>query len=238
MKKSILLSFAAAIVLSFAASVNAQDADGFVSIFNGKDLTGWAGDAKLWSVENGCIVGQTNDTDKKITLNQALYYTEDQNIGDFSIKFDYKISDWGNSGCYYRGWFLEEPEKFRLGGYQGDFDGSATYSGIMYGEAFRGILANLGTVSRVNPNGQIEEVSRFATPEEIRANVKIEDWNHYEIVAKGFVFVHKINGKVTSVFIDEDKDDVRRKSGVLGWQLHVGDGGMRVEIKNIYLKKF
>ena len=124
-----------------------------------------------------------------------------------------------------------------MGGYQGDFDGSATYSGIMYGEAFRGILANLGTVSRVNGKGEIQEIERFATPEEIRANVKIEDWNHYEITARGFVFVHKINGKVTSVFVDEDSDDVRRKSGVLGWQLHVGDGGMRVEIKNIELKK-
>ena len=72
----------------------------------------------------------------------------------------------------------------RMGGYQGDFDGSATYSGIMYGEAFRGILANLGTVSRVNGKGEIQEVARFATPEEIRANVKIEDWNHYEITAR------------------------------------------------------
>ncbi|MBQ9813026.1 MAG: DUF1080 domain-containing protein [Thermoguttaceae bacterium] len=236
MKKFTLLSLLVAALFAVASTASAQD-DGFVSIFNGKDLTGWAGNPNLWSVEDGCIVGQTNDTDKKITVNQALYYTEDKEIGDFAIKFDYKISNWGNSGLYYRGWFLEEPEKFRVGGYQGDFDGSATYSGIMYGESFRGILANLGTVSRVNPKGEIEEVARFATPEEIRANVKIEDWNHYEIVAKGFVFVHKINGKVTSVFVDEDSDDVRRKSGVLGWQLHVGDGGMRVEVKNIYLKK-
>lgn len=237
MKRSALLSFAAVMIFSaLAATASAQD-DGFVSIFNGKDLTGWAGDPNLWSVENGCIVGTTNDSDKKITTNQALYYTEDQNLGDFAIKFDYKISNWGNSGLYYRGWFLEGPEKFRMGGYQGDFDGSATYSGIMYGEALRGILANLGTVSRVSPEGKIEEVARFATEDEIRANVKIEDWNHYEIVAKGFVFVHKINGKITSVFIDEDSDDVRRKSGVLGWQLHVGDGGMRVEVKNVYLKK-
>lgn len=238
MRRSAILSFAVAFVfVAHALSANAQD-DGYVSIFNGKDLTGWAGDANLWTVENGCIVGTTNDTDKKIEQNQALYYTEDQEIGDFAIKFDYKISNWGNSGLYYRGWFLETPEKFRMGGYQGDFDGSATYSGIMYGEALRGILANLGTVSRVSPQGKIEEIQRFATPEEIRENIKIEDWNHYEIVAKGFVFVHKINGKVTSVFIDEDSDDVRRKKGVLGWQLHVGEGGMRVEIKNIYLKKF
>ena len=235
-KKTLLSLLVAATLLGFAAVANAQD-DGFVSIFNGKDLTGWVGDSNLWSVENGCIVGQTNDSDKKILQNQALYYDADKEIGDFAIKFDYKISNWGNSGLYYRGWFLEEPEKFRMGGYQADFDGAATYSGIMYGEAFRGILANIGTVSRVTPEGKIDEVSRFAAPEDIRANVKIEDWNHYEVVAKGFVFVHKINGKVTSVFIDEDSDDVRRKSGVLGWQLHVGDGGMRVEVKNIYLKK-
>ncbi len=237
MKKFNLVSFvASALIVAFVASASAQD-DGFVSIFNGKDLTGWSGDPNLWSVENGAIVGQSNETDKKITQNQALYYTEDLDIGDFAVKFDYKICKEGNSGLYYRGWFLETPEKWRMGGYQGDFDGQATYSGIMYGEALRGILANLGTVSRVSPDGKIEEIQRFATPEEIRENVKIEDWNHYEIVAKGFVFVHKINGKVTSVFVDEDSDDVRRKSGVLGWQLHVIPGGMRVEIKNVYLKK-
>jgi hypothetical protein len=97
-------------------------------------------------------------------------------------------------------------------------------------------LANLGTVSRVDKDGKIREVARFATPEEIRANVKLEDWNSYEIVAQGYVFVHKINGKVTSVFVDEDSDKVRRPSGVIGWQLHVGPA-MRVEVKNIYLKK-
>ncbi len=236
MKKLTLLSLATALFVSFAVAVSAQE-DGYVSIFNGKDLSGWSGDAKLWTVENGCIVGQTNNTDKKITVNQALYYAADQEIGDFSIKFDYKVSNWGNSGLYYRGWFLEGPEKYRMGGYQADIDGDGTYSGIMYGEAFRGILANLGTVSRVNSKGEIQEVQRFATAEEIRSNINVEGWNHYEVVAMGFVFVHKINGKVTSVFVDEDQDDTRRKSGVLGWQLHVGEPGMRVEIKNIYLKK-
>ncbi len=236
MNKRVFFSALTALLFSFTALANAQD-DGFVSIFNGSDLTGWVGDSNLWSVEDGAITGKTNDSDKKITVNQALYYSEDQEIGDFELRFDYKISNWGNSGCYYRGWFLEKPNKYRMGGYQADFDGDATYAGIMYGEAFRGILANLGTVSRVTPEGKIETVATFATPEEIRANVNVEDWNHYEVSAHGYVFVHKINGKVTSVFIDEDKDDVRRASGVLGWQLHVGEP-MKVQIKNVYLKKF
>ena len=33
--------------------------EGFVSIFNGKDLTGWDGDPRLWSVADGAIRGQT-----------------------------------------------------------------------------------------------------------------------------------------------------------------------------------
>lgn len=241
MKRFFLLgaAVAALFVASFSTS-NAQEAvpagQCFEQIFNGVDLTGWSGDPRLWSVEDGCIVGQTNDSDKKITQNQSLFYEKDQNIGDFAMKFEYKISKDGNSGLYYRGWFLDGPENWRLGGYQADFDGAATYAGIMYGEALRGILANLGTVGKVDKDGQIVEAARFSTPEAIRANVEIEGWNRYEVFAQGFVFIHKINGQVTSVFVDEDSDEVRRKSGVLGWQLHVGPA-MRVEIRNVYLKK-
>ncbi len=32
---------------------------GFVSIFNGKDLTGWDGDPRLWSVKEDAIRGRT-----------------------------------------------------------------------------------------------------------------------------------------------------------------------------------
>ncbi|MBL6764331.1 MAG: DUF1080 domain-containing protein, partial [Verrucomicrobiae bacterium] len=31
--------------------------NGFKSIFNGKDLSGWKGDLELWSVEDGAITG-------------------------------------------------------------------------------------------------------------------------------------------------------------------------------------
>ena len=31
---------------------------GFKPIFNGKDLTGWDGDTRLWSVKDGVIVAQ------------------------------------------------------------------------------------------------------------------------------------------------------------------------------------
>src|SRR5689334_5218614 len=35
---------------------------GFKSIFNGKDLSGWEGNTKFWSVREGAITGQTTTT--------------------------------------------------------------------------------------------------------------------------------------------------------------------------------
>ena len=42
-----------------ATEENAKD------FFNGKDLTGWDGDPKLWSVENGEIVGKTTRASRR-----------------------------------------------------------------------------------------------------------------------------------------------------------------------------
>ena len=47
---------------AFAAGSEAKKKDdGFKPIFNGKDLTGWEGDPRLWSVKDGCIVGQSTE---------------------------------------------------------------------------------------------------------------------------------------------------------------------------------
>ena len=50
------LSFLA--LLNYGAGSWAAE-DGFVPLFNGKDLSGWTGDARLWKVERGVIVGST-----------------------------------------------------------------------------------------------------------------------------------------------------------------------------------
>ena len=47
-----------------------------------------------------------------------------------------------------------------MGGYQGDFDGAATYSGIMYGEEMRGIRKSRNRQPR-DPEGKIETVARL-----------------------------------------------------------------------------
>ena len=45
------------------------DADGFITIFNGKDLTGWEGLEDYWSVKDGVISGhETKDKSKQTFL--------------------------------------------------------------------------------------------------------------------------------------------------------------------------
>ena len=56
-----------------------------IKLFNGKDLTGWEGDAKLWSAENGEIVGRSPG----LKYNDFLASTE--RFGDFVLKFRFRL---------------------------------------------------------------------------------------------------------------------------------------------------
>ncbi|MDO5582061.1 MAG: DUF1080 domain-containing protein [Planctomycetia bacterium] len=213
-----------------AFAVDPYPESDFVSIFNGKDLTGWTGDKSLWSVEDGAIVGKTT-AEKPLTYNQSLAWKD--KVEDFVLRFEFWISNPGNSGMYYRGWYLKQP--FQMGGYQADFDGAATFSGIVYGEALRGILAKRGTVSFITNDHKPVAIDQFAPADELKKNIKIEDWNLYQVYACDGVFIHKINGKIMSILVDEDKE-IKREEGMLGIQLHVGPP-MTVKVRNIRLKK-
>ncbi len=103
-----------------------------------------------------------------------------------------------------------------MGGYQGDFEAGDTYSGILYGERFRGILANRGQKTElVRKDGKFEVkvVGSVGESAEIQTKIKKEDWNDYSITANGFHFVHKINGVVLpSAPTTTRSNDVNRAS--------------------------
>jgi hypothetical protein len=241
MKKTLitLCSFALLAFLptvAFAQVSDAEKAEGFVSIFNGKDLTEWEGNPVLWKVENGAIVGTTTaDGPGKITYNQFLVW-KGGDVEDFVLRFDIKLSRAGNSGMQYRSWMNPDATKpFSVFGYQADFDGEHRYSGILYGENFRAILCQRGQETVVGDDHKPKEVKRFAEDEALKKELKVEDWNAYEVTAKGFTFTNKINGHVMSVCTDEDKE-VRKSKGILAVQIHQGPP-MTVEVKNIRIKK-
>lgn len=204
------------------------DEPGFKSLFNGKDLSGWEGNTKFWSVKDGTITGQTTDTNK--TEGNTFLIWRDGVVDDFELRLSYKIVG-GNSGVQYRS---KDIGNFVVGGYQADIDSGDTYSGILYEERGRGILAERGEKTEMGPAGKTV-IASLGNTKEIQANIKKEDWNDYIIIARGNELTHIINGRVTSQVTDNNHEK-RAMSGILALQLHAGPS-MTVQFKNIRIKR-
>jgi hypothetical protein len=208
-------------------------------LFNGKDLTGWEGNPKLWSVQDGAITGRTGaEGEIKLKHNTFLVWKGGV-VDDFELTFKYRIEK-GNSGVQYRSKELPAGENGSIvSGYQADIEAGKTYSGILYEERGRGILAKRGekTVVKADPadakKTKIEVTGEVGKSDEIQAAIKNEDWNEYKIVAQGGHLQHFINGRMTVDVTDET--EIGAKSGILALQLHVGDP-MVVQFKDLVLK--
>ena len=220
----------------------ADKEDGFESIFDGKTLKGWDGDPRFWRVEDEAITGET--TPDKVTPKNTFIIWRGGEVSDFELKFQYRImakndAGFANSGVQYRSFELKD-QKWAVGGYQGDFEAGDTFSGILYGEKFRDILANRGEKTELvrTADGKFEKklIDQVGDSKEIQSKIKKNDWNDYHITARGFHFVHKINGVVTAECTDNDKK-MRRVKGILALQLHAGPP-MIVQARNIRLKQF
>jgi hypothetical protein len=213
---------------TFAATVE----PGFTSLFNGKDLAGWEGNPDLWSVQDGTITGVTK-ADPKLTHNTFLVYTNGM-VDDFELRLSYRIVN-GNSGIQYRSKVLRKGQFGPIvGGYQADFEAGKTYSGILYEEQMRAILAQRGQKTVIKADGakhKVEVVGELDKSENIQAKIKHEDWNEYVIRAKGNHLQHFINGVQTIDVVDEQAEKAA-KEGVLALQIHTGPP-MTVQFKNI-----
>ena len=214
----------------FACATPALAEEGFEKIFNGKDLSGWRGNTKLWSVEDGAITGKTTAEDP-IPFNTFLIW-DDGKVADFELTFVYRIVD-GNSGVQYRSKVLNEKD-FVVGGYQADIDATMKFAGINYEEKGRGILAQRGQRVTIAEDGK-KSVEKFGEAEELGKKIKAEKWNSYRLVAKGNTLSHYINDTLMSEVIDSQKDKAASE-GVLAFQIHRGPP-MVIQFKDIMLKK-
>ncbi len=224
-------------LITAATLVQAEDKQ----LFNGKDLTGWKGQMEFWSVKDGAITGQTT---KEVPAKENTFLIWDGEVGDFELHFKYKLTDangkadgFGNSGVQYRSKVVK-PEYSVVAGYQADMECGKTYSGILYEEKGRGILASRGQKVVIHegdePNKpKIEVTGEVGKSDEIQAGIHPAEWNEYVVIAKGGHLQHFINGKQTVDVTDETA--IGARTGVLALQLHAGTP-MTVQFKDIVLK--
>jgi uncharacterized protein (TIGR03067 family) len=231
-----ILAILACTFLLLTQSATAAVEEGFTPIFNGKDLTGWDGNPALWSAKGGAIVGQTSK-ENPLKSNTFLIWTNG-NPGDFELRCSFKIQalndkNFANSGIQYRSKVLD-PKGWVVGGYQADMEAGKTYTGILYEERMRGILATRGEKVVLDKDCKKQVTGSLGSSDEIQAAIKQGDWNDYVIIAQGNHLQQFINGKQT-VDVTDDCESKRAMNGVLALQLHQGEP-MKVEFRNLRIK--
>ena len=213
---------------AWSAVARADDA-GFVPIFNGTTLDGWEGKPEFWAVKDGTIVGET--TAENPTKGNTFLIWRQGTLDDFELTLQYRLTG-GNSGIQYRS---KDFGDFVVGGYQADFEAGPNYSGILYEEKGRGILAQRGERVTIAADGTKTLGDPIGKTEDLQKAIKPGDWNTYRIVAQGSKLQHFINGQLMSETLD-DQAGKRAAEGILALQVHAGPP-MKVEFKDIRLKR-
>ncbi len=221
-------------------------ANDFKAIFNGKNLDGWEGDPNFWSVRDGVIVGEIKDGES-LEANTFLIYKDE--VEDFELKVEFRISEEGNSGIQYRSDKVAGVP-FGLRGYQADMDGKNAYTGQNYEERKRTTLAYRGQKTRITSQPEGTDLSDFVERNawkglnleselgdraELGAKIKKQDWNEMHLIIQGNVLKHYVNGIFMSEVHDMDEKN-RSLRGLLGFQVHRGPP-MKVEYRRVMLKR-
>jgi Domain of Unknown Function (DUF1080) len=215
------------------AELAKPDADGFITLFNGKDLTGWEGLEDYWSVTDGVISGhETKDNSK-----QTFLVWKGGNVSDFELHIKYKFATPdGNSGIQFRSKIVD-PKTFKVGGYQADFDAKAGYDGSIYDEAGiaggRGTMSNRGEKTVWDADNKRHNEKLSEDNAELKKHIKIGDWNDVVLTAKGNHITYTINGHLTTDLTDNSPKALTE--GVLALQLHAGYT-MDIQFKDVRIK--
>jgi hypothetical protein len=200
--------------------------DGWVNLFNGKDLDGWVqrGGKARYKVEDGQIVGTTvPDTGNSFLCTRRDY-------GDFVLELEFKVQSPLNSGVQIRSQCFDEARTFEWGGkkysipagrvhgYQVEIDPSErAWTGGIYDEGRRGWLQDL------------EE------NEKARKAFKAGEWNRFRIECRGDSIKTWLNDVPAA-----DLKDSATPAGFIALQVHgVGkrEDALEVRFRNLRLKE-
>ncbi len=211
-------------------SLNTNLSADTITLFEGEILEGWKGDPKFWSVQDGAITAKSTEANpcKQTTY---LTYTKKQ-FANFELTVSFRfLSEKGNGGIQYRSQWADE-KKFMIKGYQADMETGKNYSGILYEQDGRGIVAKRGQKMVIATNGK-KAIDAKPLPDAQKAqeSLKRGKWSNYRIVADGQTLQHQINGFTTIEVEDNDKNRSAAK-GFLALQMHAGPA-MTVQYKDI-----
>lgn len=242
-KLSALLALCLIAQLGFAADkkneIPAAGPDGWISLFNGKDLSGWEYLEGYWSVVDGAIqCTETKENSKQTNIILLCSKDYPEKFANFEIQYSYRwVTPSGNSGLQIRG-KIDNPKMYHIGGYQADIDAGNGYTGIIYDEGGvaggRGIMSKRGFKTTWDANNKRTDTPLEKSDAEIKAVIKpVGEWNHCVVIADGNTIKYSINGQPTTEMIDDSPKAC--KDGVIGFQMH-GGHTMTLQFKDVKIK--
>lgn len=204
------------VLLILTSGSNAAPPEGFTSLFNGKDLSGWKATGKedAWAAEDGMIVCKKGG---------GGYLLTDKEYGDFEFRCQFRwAKEGGNSGVG-----LRTPEK-----------GDPAYAGmeIQLIDDENWEKVRKGKLADYQHTGSIYDVQ----PAKARANKPIGEWNSVRIVCKGRKVNVWINGEETAnANLDDFEAKFAKHPGLKRDKGHIGFQSYndRVEFKDIVIQE-
>ncbi len=208
------------LVLSSLGSTALADEQGWVPLFDGKTLDGWAvrgGNAK-YAVEDGAIVGTTVEGSRNTFLRKGDYV-------DFVLELEVQCDPRLNSGVQVRSHVYQEddpdPKKRQR-------------AGVVYGPQCEIARKETGTAGRFYDEGRRGRWLAEIRPE-ARDAFRDDGWNRYRIVVQGHRYRSWVNGVPASDFTDPMDE-----RGFIGLQVHgipKGQGPYQVRWRNIRIRE-
>jgi hypothetical protein len=180
-----------------------------VPIFNGKDLTGWDGHTKYWSVRDGVIIGKNTEP-----VPVSTYLLTQRKFTDFRLVFDFKLAESEmHSGIALWGRIAPEQKD------------PYTYAGhlVMFPSGYG--FYDLYGRNMIHKNA-----------DKAKPISKQHDWNRMEILAQGNRIRFVLNGVLVSDWREPLPD--RIKEAPIGLQLHSNKVPQEVQFKNLTLETF
>lgn len=166
--------------------------EGWVTLFNGKDLSGWSqkNGTATYRVENGVIVGRTAEG----SPNSFMCTT--RNYGDFELTFEVNDDAGLNSGVQIRSLSKDDFNNGRVHGPQVEIENAPGESGYIYSEGTgRGWITKEQPIKDAYRNGK---------------------WNRFIVRAKGDRIQTWVNGVAIADILDKESSKV----GFIGLQVH------------------
>jgi hypothetical protein len=185
---------------------------GFISLFNGKDLSGWAGPVTEYEVKDGAIMCKPGK-------GGTLYYN--QEFTDFVVRLEFKLPPGGNNGLAIR--------------YPGN--GDTAYGGMCELQILDDTAAKYNTLDPRQYCGSI-----YGMVPAIRGYLRpLGEWNYEQVTVKGSTIKVELNGttivngdvsKVTEFMANRAHPGKDRRSGFFGFAGHSDP----VQFRNIRIK--